>query len=55
MKDRPLLAFGTGGTPILALDCFTPTLVGLLSVMGLAEIMEKLDVVLLPALVILSD
>ncbi|WP_425434855.1 mercury resistance system transport protein MerF [Nitrosomonas cryotolerans] len=55
MKDRPLLAFAIGGTPILALYYFTPTLVGLLSVMGLAEITGKFDVVLLPALVILSD
>lgn len=52
MKDKPLLAFGIGGTVILALCCFTPALVGLLSVVGLAGVIGKLDVVLLPALVI---
>tara|TARA_R110001592_G_scaffold326841_1_gene607808 strand:- start:10359 stop:10598 length:240 start_codon:yes stop_codon:yes gene_type:complete len=51
MKDKPLLAFGIGGTVILALCCFTPALV-VLSVVGLAGIIGKLDVVLLPALVI---
>ena len=52
MKDKPLLAFGIGGVVILALCCFTPALVGLLSVVGLAGIIGKLDIVLLPALVI---
>lgn len=52
MKDKSLLAFSIGGTVVLALCCFTPVLVGLLSVVGLAGLTGYLDIVLLPALVI---
>ena len=51
MKDNPLLAFSTGGTVILAICSFTPALVVLLTIVGLAGIIGMLDVVLLPALV----
>lgn len=52
MKDKLLSAFAIGGTVILALCCFTPVLVGLVSVVGFAGMIGKLDIILLPALVI---
>ncbi len=51
MKDKQLLTLGIGGTILLVLCCFTPILVGLLSVVGLAWATGYLDFVLLPALV----
>ncbi|MFT6791686.1 MAG: mercuric ion transport protein [Cellvibrionaceae bacterium] len=50
MKDRSLVAFSLGGSIILALCCFTPILVVLLGIVGLAGLTGYLDVVLLPAL-----
>lgn len=49
-KDKLLLRFGMVGTAIIALCCFTPVLVVLLSVLGLASLTGYLDMVLLPAL-----
>jgi len=45
-----LLRLGIVGTLITALCCFTPVLVVLLGAVGLAAIVGKLDLVLLPAL-----
>ncbi|ALJ12439.1 MULTISPECIES: mercury resistance system transport protein MerF [Sphingomonadales] len=50
MKDRTLLGAGLIGTAIVALCCFTPVLVVLAGVVGLAAIVGYLDYVLLPAL-----
>jgi mercuric ion transport protein len=50
MKDKSLVTFSIGGSIILAVCCFTPVLVGLLSIVGLAGLTGYLDVVLLPAL-----
>lgn len=45
-----LLKSGLIGTAVVALCCFTPVLVALLGVVGLAAIVGYLDIVLLPAL-----
>lgn len=50
MKIDPL-KIGIIGTIILALCCFTPFLIVLLSAIGLASITGYLDYVLIPALV----
>lgn len=42
------------GTVVVALCCFTPLLVSLLGVLGLAMFTAYLDIVLLPALVLLA-
>lgn len=53
MKDsRTLLRVGIIGTILVALCCFTPVLVILLGVVGLAAFTGYLDYVLLPALAI---
>jgi len=49
-KQRKLLRFGVVGTIIATLCCFTPVLVIVLSVIGLAGIIGYLDYVLFPAL-----
>ncbi|RMH46690.1 MAG: mercury resistance system transport protein MerF, partial [Alphaproteobacteria bacterium] len=51
-KDKAdrLLVIGAIGTIVAALCCFTPVLVGLLGVVGLAALTGYLDIVLLPAL-----
>jgi len=50
MDDRSLLRLGIFGTIILALCCFTPVLVVLLGIVGLAALTGYLDYVLFPAL-----
>lgn len=50
MSDKGLIKFGVIGTIVLALCCFTPILVVLVSVVGLSAIIGYLDIVLLPAL-----
>ncbi len=50
MDDKSLLKTGVIGTLILALCCFTPVLVVLLSMVGLSVVLGYLDFVLLPAL-----
>lgn len=50
MKDKSLITFSIGGSIILAVCCFTPVLVVLLSIVGLAGLTGYFDVVLLPAL-----
>jgi len=53
MKDpKTLLRASLIGTVIVALCCFTPILVVLLSAVGLAALTGYLDYVLLPALII---
>lgn len=42
-----------GGTVLVALCCFTPLLVGVLSLLGLGLVIPYLDVVLLPALLVM--
>jgi mercuric ion transport protein len=49
MKDK-LLKTGIIGTVIVALCCFTPLLVVLVTTVGLAAIVGYLDFVLFPAL-----
>ncbi len=51
MKDRSLIKLGIFGTIILALCCFTPVLVVLLSIVGLSALTGYLDYVLLPVLI----
>lgn len=51
MDDRKLLRVGIAGSVITALCCFTPLLVGLLTVVGFSAAIGSLDLVLLPALV----
>ena len=51
MKDR-LLQIGIIGTIVAAICCFTPVLVVLLGAVGLSALIDYLDIVLLPALVI---
>lgn len=51
MKNR-FLSIGISGTIISALCCFTPILIWVLPVIGLASVMAYLDFVLLPALVV---
>lgn len=50
MNNRMLLQTGIIGTIVVALCCFTPLLVVLLSVVGLSAWLGWLDAVLLPAL-----
>ncbi len=50
MSDRSLLRAGLIGTAIVALCCFTPVLMVLAGVVGLAALVGYLDYVLLPAL-----
>ncbi len=50
MTDKGLLKTGIIGTVIAALCCFTPVLVILFGVVGLAGLVGYLDLVLLPAL-----
>lgn len=52
MNNRTLLKTGIIGTIIIALCCFTPILVVLLGVVGLAALTGYLDYVLFPALAI---
>jgi mercuric ion transport protein len=52
MDDKSLLKTGAIGSAVVALCCFTPALVILLSAVGLSAITGWLDVVLLPALAI---
>lgn len=49
-KNTRLLRIGIGGTAIAALCCFTPILVVLLGVVGVAAWVGYLDFVLFPAL-----
>lgn len=49
-KHTKLLRIGIGGTAIAALCCFTPILVVLLGVVGVAAWVGYLDFVLFPAL-----
>lgn len=49
-QSDSLLKFGIIGTVITALCCFTPILVVLFGVVGLAAIVGYLDLVLFPAL-----
>ncbi|MFQ5581773.1 MAG: mercury resistance system transport protein MerF [Mariprofundaceae bacterium] len=50
MKVSTLLKAGIVGTVVSALCCFTPVLVGLLSILGLSALTGYLDYVLMPAL-----
>lgn len=50
-NPNKLLQLGIIGTVLVALCCFTPLLVILLSTLGLAALTGYLDYVLLPALV----
>ena len=50
MADNRLLKKGLIGTAVMALCCFTPILVILLTTVGLSAIIGYLDIVLLPAL-----
>ncbi|WP_308321412.1 mercury resistance system transport protein MerF [Halomonas sp. SpR8] len=53
MKNpKPLIRVGVAGTIFVALCCFTPILVILLSTVGLAALTGYLDYVLLPALAV---
>ncbi len=52
-NPKTLLRASLIGTVIVALCCFTPVLVVLLSAVGLAALTGYLDYVLLPALAIL--
>ena len=52
MDDRKLLGVGLVGALVVALCCFTPVLVVLLTAVGLAALVGWLDIVLLPALAI---
>lgn len=49
-KEKFLVRFGVIGTVLVALCCFTPALVLLLSAVGLSALTGYLDFVLLPAL-----
>ncbi len=49
-SKKKLLRLGVVGTVIIALCCFTPVLVILLSVLGLSALTGYLDFVLLPSL-----
>lgn len=42
-----------GGTVLVALCCFTPLLVGVLSLLGLGLVIPYLDFLLLPALLVM--
>jgi mercuric ion transport protein len=50
--SNKLLKVGLLGSVITALCCFTPILVGVLSVFGLGVIISYLDFVLLPLLAV---
>jgi len=52
MDEKKILRIGVIGTVILALCCFTPVLVILLSALGLSAILGVLDIVLLPLLAV---
>lgn len=49
-KDKTLLRTGVAGSAIMAVCCFTPALVVLVSAVGLSAIIGYLDLVLFPAL-----
>ena len=50
MKDKTLLRTGIAGSAVMAVCCFTPALVVLVSAVGLSAIIGYLDLVLFPAL-----
>ena len=50
MKNKSMLKYGAIGTVVMALCCFTPVLVVLVTVVGLSAIIGYLDYVLFPAL-----
>ncbi|MCY0147757.1 mercury resistance system transport protein MerF [Hoeflea sp. G2-23] len=50
MSDKGLLRLGIFGTVLAALCCFTPVLVILFGILGLASVVGYLDLVLLPVL-----
>jgi len=50
MPNNQMLKSGIIGTIVMALCCFTPILVILLTTVGLSAIIGYLDIVLLPAL-----
>ena len=52
MYNDKLLKTGLIGTCVAAVCCFTPALVVLVSAVGLSAIIDWLDFVLLPALVL---
>jgi mercuric ion transport protein len=52
MTDRKLLAFGLGGSALVALCCFTPILVWTLGELGLGALIAGLDAALWPALLL---
>jgi mercuric ion transport protein len=52
MQDRALLRLGLTGTIVTAICCFTPTLVWLLAISGMAAWTAWLDYVLWPLLVL---
>lgn len=54
MNDKTLLTTGIIGTILLALCCFTPVLVVILTGVGLATAIGYLDLVLLPALAVFA-
>ncbi len=52
MNDKTLLRTGIIGTVVVALCCFTPVLVVLVTAVGLAAVVGYLDYVLFPALAV---
>lgn len=52
-KGKGTFLSAVAGTILVALCCFTPLLVILLGILGLSSMTPYLDVVLLPALVIM--
>jgi mercuric ion transport protein len=50
VKDQTLLRTGIIGTALVAICCFTPVLVLLVTAVGLSAIVGWLDYVLFPAL-----
>ena len=48
MKDKTLLRTGIAGSAIMAVCCFTPALVVLVSAVGLSALIGYLDLVLSP-------
>lgn len=54
MKNKSLFRIGIIGTVLAALCCFTPILVVVLTAVGMASLIPRLDPVLIPILIVFA-
>ncbi len=54
MNNKSLFRIGIIGTVLAALCCFTPILVVVLTALGMASVIPRLDPVLIPVLIVFA-